>query len=226
MNYTYTIYSDNGNEEHPIRCDMTTKIEELKLTDFVWPRYVEVYDNLKNEVKRTLKSIDDFEDWITTQERVAAWKPDIAEAFSIKNESWDPFSNKETDIMMKDKEEPVVNIKTLAGLNKPKTSTVPPIAFFALGIAMKDGADKYGRFNWRTTEVTASVFYDAMMRHLLYWYYGEDHAKDSKVHHLAHLMAGAAIILDAEQKGVFIDDRDTNSKPFNIEEMLKILKGE
>ena len=226
MRYTYTVYSDSGEQEQPTRCDITTRIEEIKPTDLMWPRYVEVYDNMTKQVRYTLRSLDEFEDWITTLERVSAWKPGVGETPPLQNPKWEPFNPDETDIQMKDSEKPVVNVKTLAGADKPKTSPVPPIAFFALGLAMKDGANKYGRFNWRTSEVTASVFYDAMMRHLLYWYFGENKAKDSKVHHLAHLMAGAAIILDAEQKGVFIDDRDTNGNPFDLEEMFKLLKGE
>lgn len=99
------------------------------------------------------------------------------------------------------------NVKTAAAIGKPKLSDVPPVGLLALGAAMSDGAHKYGRFNWRSTEVTASVFYDAMMRHLLGWWSGEDHAEDSEVHHLGHLMAGAAIILDARMNGVFKDDR-------------------
>ena len=87
-------------------------------------------------------------------------------------------------------------------------SDVPPLAFYAMGAAMSDGAKKYGRFNWRATGVTASVFYDAMRRHLDDWYAGQDHATDSSIHHLAHMMAGGAIMLDAIAMEKFNDDRD------------------
>jgi hypothetical protein len=100
------------------------------------------------------------------------------------------------------------NPKTLAALKKPRLSCVPPVGLFALGAAMADGADKYGKFNWRDTSVTASVFYDAMMRHLVDWYNGEDYAHDSKINHLGHIMASCAIIMDAMRNGNFIDDRD------------------
>ena len=117
------------------------------------------------------------------------------------------------------------NLKTLAAMGKPGISNVPVVAFFALGQAMTDGANKYGRFNWRETGSTVSVFVDALARHLLGYYVGEDHAKDSRVHHLAHLMAGAAILLDAELHGVLKDDRMlTNSK--TIADMLKLLSSE
>jgi hypothetical protein len=99
------------------------------------------------------------------------------------------------------------NLKTAAAAKKPRLSDVPPVALFALGAAMSDGKEKYGRFNWRETGSTSSVFYDAMMRHLTDWYNGEDYAHDSKVHHLGHLMASCAILLDSELHGQLNDDR-------------------
>jgi hypothetical protein len=100
------------------------------------------------------------------------------------------------------------NPKTLVALSKPKLSDVPPVALFALGAAMSDGASKYGRYNYRDTSATASVFYDAIQRHLVDWYNGEDFAHDSNVNHLGHIMASCAILLDAELNGSFVDDRD------------------
>jgi len=99
------------------------------------------------------------------------------------------------------------NLKTLAAINKPKLSDVPPVSLFALGAAMSDGAKKYGRYNWRETGATSSVFFDAIARHLIDWYNGEDYAHDSKVHHLGHIMASCAIILDSELNGNLNDDR-------------------
>ena len=103
---------------------------------------------------------------------------------------------------------------------------MPTVALFALGAAMGDGANKYGRFNYRDTTVTASIFYDAMMRHLTSWYNGEDYAPDGSVHHLAHVMASCAIVLDAELHAKFNDDRDTRM-PCGIDKgMYMDLTGE
>jgi len=99
------------------------------------------------------------------------------------------------------------NRKSLAALNKPRMSDVPPVALFALGAAMSDGKDKYGRFNWRETGATSSVFYDAMMRHLTDWFNGEDYANDSGVNHLGHIMASCAILLDSKTHNCLNDDR-------------------
>jgi len=102
---------------------------------------------------------------------------------------------------------PDKNLKTIAAAGKPKLSDVPPVSLFALGAAMSNGAEKYGRFNWRNTGSTSSVFYDAMMRHIADWYNGEDFAHDSHVHHLGHIMASCAILLDSELNGSLNDDR-------------------
>jgi hypothetical protein len=107
------------------------------------------------------------------------------------------------------------NLKTIAAANKPKLSDVPPVSLFALGGAMSDGATKYGRFNWRETGSTSSVFYDAIIRHLTDWYNGEDYAHDSKIHHLGHIMASCAILLDSAAHNVLNDDRDKR-KPDSI----------
>jgi hypothetical protein len=114
------------------------------------------------------------------------------------------------------------NRKNVAASGKPRISGVPPIALFALGAAMQNGVDKYGRFNWRDTGSTASVFYDAMMRHLTEWYSGDDYASDSGVHHLAHLMAGAGIILDTIAVGKLKDDRDRNGPRATDENLWRV----
>jgi len=119
------------------------------------------------------------------------------------------FVSQHSTVPSDDKEQPIDgNLKTIAALKKPRLSDVPPVALFAVGAAMSDGASKYGRFNWRETGSTASVFYDAIQRHLVDWYNGEDYAHDSKVHHLGHIMASCAILLDSELHGKLNDDRD------------------
>ena len=99
------------------------------------------------------------------------------------------------------------NPKTVQGSKKPAMSCVPPVALLHLSHAMKDGEQKYGRMNWREHTVSSSVYYDAAMRHLMAWFDGETHASDSGVHHLAHVMACCAILLDGESLGVLNDDR-------------------
>lgn len=99
------------------------------------------------------------------------------------------------------------NPKTVIGLTKPSMSAVPPSCLLHLGRAMSDGKRKYGLMNWREKKVSTSVYYDAAMRHLMAFWDGEDCAEDSGVHHLGHVMACCALILDAASIGKLNDDR-------------------
>lgn len=178
MKYTYTVFDSQGT-----RREVFTRAEELAEKYVTNGFYTEVYNNLTNKLDYTLKSTDDLEGFIVAQERNTAWCPP---ALALADN----------------------NLKTLAAVGKPTISSVPPIALLALGMAMEDGVKKYSKFNWRDAAVTSSVFYDAIERHLIAWYSGEEYASDSKIHHLAHVMAGCAIILDAMHNGVLNDDRN------------------
>lgn len=99
------------------------------------------------------------------------------------------------------------NPKTVFGLKKPPTHFTPPVAEMHLGLAMQNGGEKYGMMNWREKTVSSSVYYDAARRHLAAWWDGERVAPDSGVHHLGHVMACCAILLDAEAQANLNDDR-------------------
>lgn len=100
------------------------------------------------------------------------------------------------------------NPKTVQGRKKPAMSCVPPVALLHLAHAMMNGEQKYGRMNWREHTVSSSVYYDAAMRHLMAWFDGETYASDSGAHHLGHVMACCAILLDGESLAVLNDDRN------------------
>lgn len=99
------------------------------------------------------------------------------------------------------------NPKDLIGKTKPSLTVIPPSALLHCGLAMMNGAEKYGAFNWRDHPVLMSIYIDASMRHLLATWDGEDIAEDSLVLHLAHTMACCAIMIDALEGGNMIDDR-------------------
>jgi hypothetical protein len=160
--------------------------------------YINTYFPGIPELNQTLESVDGIRKFRNELEK-----------HDQNNKQIDLFWDTEFDRHIARDKKPIDNnLKTLAAISKPRLSDVPPVSLFALGAAMSDGANKYGRFNWRDTGTTASVFYDAMMRHLADWYNGEDFANDSKVNHLGHIMASCAILLDSELHGNFNDDRD------------------
>ena len=99
------------------------------------------------------------------------------------------------------------NPKTSHGAKKIPLDLVPPSARHYLAQAFKDGADKYGPYNWRDKAISSSVYYAAANRHLDAWWDGEDFAKDSGVHHLAHAMACIALVLESMRCGQLNDNR-------------------
>lgn len=113
------------------------------------------------------------------------------------------------------------NPKTRFGVTKPGIADIPMSAIFMLGLAMRDGKEKYGRTNWRENKVTASIYLDAAFRHLASWWEREEVASDSLVHHLGHVMACCAILIDAQTTDNLIDDRP--SVPGGLPELLASL---
>lgn len=103
------------------------------------------------------------------------------------------------------------NPKSVYGIKKaPTLSVTPASAILVLGQVMQLGADKYGRFNYREKSVAASVYVDAMLRHLIAWNAGQDDDPESDVSHLGHVLACASILIDAQVNGNLIDNRSKN----------------
>lgn len=114
------------------------------------------------------------------------------------------------------------NPKTAFGLKKVPLHLVPPIAVAQMSLAFENGAGKYGPFNWREKTISSTVYYGAAMRHLQAWYDGEDFAPDSGVHHLAHVMACCAMVLDGASIGKLNDNRPPGGAlPKFLEEFSK-----
>jgi len=102
---------------------------------------------------------------------------------------------------------PSTNPKDAIGRKKPMLHLIPPSALILESLAMRNGAEKYTPYNWRRATVAATVYIDAVMRHVLAWLDGEENAPDSGIHHLAHARASLGIILDAQVQGTMVDDR-------------------
>jgi hypothetical protein len=102
------------------------------------------------------------------------------------------------------------NPKDLVGVKKVSTFVFPSTALLHGSHAMMNGASKYGPYNWREKKVRASIYLDALERHVMAWKEREEIAEDSGVHHLGHALACVAIIIDAMETGNLLDDRPKN----------------
>ena len=76
------------------------------------------------------------------------------------------------------------NPKDTLGIAKVPTHVIPPIVEAYLGLALMEGALKYGSYNYRDAGVRGSVYYDADGRHMKQWWEGEDLDRDSGLPHV------------------------------------------
>ena len=112
-----------------------------------------------------------------------------------------------------DPERKDTNPKDAVGVRKAPLSTVPAGVMLEVGLAMLEGARKYGRHNYRAIGVRASVYYDAAMRHLIAWWEGEDIDPDSGLSHITKALACLAVLRDAQHQSKCEDDRPPKSPP-------------
>lgn len=103
--------------------------------------------------------------------------------------------------------EKTTNPKDLLGQEKLPLHLWPASATYMGALALFEGYSKYGRMNWRASEVSASVYVAALKRHMEAWFEGQDDAPDSGLPHLGHALACLAILVDAQTQGTLVDDR-------------------
>lgn len=112
------------------------------------------------------------------------------------------------------------NPKDAVGTRKVPFSTLPFQVLLRVGLAMLEGALKYGRHNYRAAGVRASVYFDAVVaRHLMSWWEGEDIDPDSNLHHLDKAIAGLMVLRDSMLQGNWVDDRPPRGKGVGMVEL-------
>lgn len=99
------------------------------------------------------------------------------------------------------------NPKTVHGVSKPGLEGMPVAPLFMVGEVMRLGVRKYGLTNWRHDPISASVYYNAAMRHILSWWDGQNNDFESGQPHLAHAVACLLILMDARLSDDLNDDR-------------------
>lgn len=123
------------------------------------------------------------------------------------------------------------NPKDSVGIKRVPFSTVPAVPIAEVGLAMLEGALKYGRHNYRAVGVRSSVYYDAAMRHLTRWWEGEDIDPDSGLPHIVKCLASLIVLRDAQINNMLTDDRPPPSPEWATrlnkiaEEMIENYKG-
>lgn len=105
------------------------------------------------------------------------------------------------------------NPKDAVGIRKWRYfTTVPLTVMCEVGVAMLEGARKYGRSNYRVAGVRASVYVDAAMGHITQWWEGEDIDADSKLSHITKAISSLVVLRDAMIQDMLQDDRPPKGK--------------
>lgn len=97
-----------------------------------------------------------------------------------------------------------VNPKDALAASKVDLTLFPPAALVYGAAAMRNGAEKYGPYNWRSMAIQKEVYIAAALRHLCQYLDGEECASDSGVPHLAHALATIAILIDAKENNCLV----------------------
>lgn len=119
------------------------------------------------------------------------------------------------------------NPKDAVGVRKVPVSVIPAPVIGEVGLAILEGARKYGRHNWRAAGVRASVYYDAVVaRHLAAWWEGQDIDAGSGLSHVTKAIAGLVILRDSMMQGNWVDDRPIPAKNQNWVDDLNKLAGD
>jgi dATP/dGTP diphosphohydrolase, N-terminal len=108
---------------------------------------------------------------------------------------------------LRDWEPGTLNPKDSIGCRKAPLGMLPTVGMIYGSLGMHEGALKYGSNNFNESPVNASVYIDAIERHLQKYKTGQDVDPTSWVPHLGSIIAGASILLDAEAHGTLVDDR-------------------
>jgi len=116
------------------------------------------------------------------------------------------------------------NPKDAVGTGKVPFSTVSAPVIAEVGLAMLEGARKYGRHNYREAGVRASVYYDATFRHLGAWWEGEDIDPDSGLSHVTKAIAGLMVLRDSMLYENWVDDRPPKVKNGWVQKLSKLAK--
>lgn len=91
---------------------------------------------------------------------------------------------------------------------KPTFDLLPLDLFEDVNKVLEHGAKKYGINNWRKKEgFKLSRCYNALLRHLIAWWAGENNDKETGISHLAHAMCNLIFLMYHFKNNKEADDR-------------------
>ena len=112
-------------------------------------------------------------------------------------------------VLPKDTTTKPTNPKDSVSIRKARWfSYIPVRVMIGVGLALLEGARKYGRHNYRPAGVLASVYVDAVVcGHITKWWEGQDIDKESGLNHIDKAIASLVVLRDSMLEGNWVDDR-------------------
>ena len=96
---------------------------------------------------------------------------------------------------------------------KPTFELLPIDMLAETNKVLQHGANKYGVNNWRKKEgFKYSRCYNALLRHMLAWWFGQDYDKETGLSHLSHAMCNLLFLMYHFQNNKEADDRPVVGK--------------
>ena len=176
-----------------------------------------------------MSSIDNAtpEEWDAARKKALSKSPEKMDYADMKSECGD-FRYEDAPMFKSIKHAPFNSIepdgsgnpKARVGALKAPLHLVPPALTIGVSYALKDGAAKYGAYNWREEPINVSTYIGAIQRHIMAYQDGEDLAEDSGVCHLAHAAACIALLMDSKAHGSLVDDRHAGPASKVLKEYL------
>lgn len=91
---------------------------------------------------------------------------------------------------------------------KPQFELLPIDLLAETNTVLQFGAKKYGVNNWRhTKDMRLSRCYNALLRHMIAWWFGEDTDKETGLSHLSHAMCNILFLMYHFKYNKESDDR-------------------
>lgn len=116
----------------------------------------------------------------------------------------------------------ILNPKDRVGVAKIPFNLIPNQVLGEVALAMLEGSRKYGAYNFRRAGVRATIYFDALDRHIKALIEGQDIDEDSGLSHIAKAIACLVVLRDSQLNGNWIDDRPPKVKNQNwIKELNK-----
>jgi len=121
--------------------------------------------------------------------------------------------------------EEAINPKDAIGAMKNPHSCVSQAVAAEVGVAMMEGARKYGSHNYRVATIRAHIYYDAARRHIDAWWEGEDTDPDSGLSHITKAISCLTVLRDGQIQGKVCDDRPPKTPKEHKEYIANLVKG-